>query len=426
MVAGSADSGNGGRIGGGGGSAPASIASAAGAEITSGAGASRHRADSDERRGRSLQPRTQLAIVTGAAIAAAVLLRRRPSLNERLKQAAGAHAEIRRAQSRWQHHAAQQQAAGGHAAGGHSAGGHSAGGHSAGVYQQQEAEPCSRQQPHTGRDTSSEHSHRGPSSSSRAGVAGASAEAAGSAGVRSGEAVNQGATQQEREQGGKAWGEAGSRLGQDESRRVRGGEGGEDLGGGYTSDAAAGMRGGGGEEQRDREEGAGEGGPKGHAEREEERLREEARQRAADEEVRRQQDRFRRAFHRYQHASRTQHTFDWYWDGRSFGHGWDEREEQAREEEKRRGGGGGGGGGRGGRLWEEMEMVTDHWHALGLDSSRGHSIPTSEIKAAFRAKAMEHHPDRNQDNQERAAANFRRVLTAYEFLSSRGKHAARR
>ncbi|CAI5942327.1 unnamed protein product [Closterium sp. NIES-65] len=239
--------------GGAGGDGSASSA-AAGAAITPGDVGSRSRTTSDdERGGRMLQPRTQLALVTGAAIAAAVLLLRgpRPSLNERLKQAAHGRAEAGR--------------------------------------------------------------------------------------------------------GG---------VGQRERDGVEEGVRGESTGGADTSYGSAGLNGGGEGARRD-----GEAGAKGEAEREEDRMRAEARQRTADEELRRQQDKFRRAFHRYQHASRTQHTFN---------------------------------------------------------CSRGHSIPKAEIKAAFRAKAMEHHPDRNQDNQERAAVNFRRVLTAYEFLSSRGKQAARR
>ncbi|CAI5537456.1 unnamed protein product [Closterium sp. Naga37s-1] len=190
--------------GGGGGGSSASSAAAGAAITTGGAGGSRHRTISDdEKGGRMLHPRTQLALVTGAAIAAAVLLLRgpRPSLNERLKQAAVGKAESSRR-----------------------------GVEAAAGQVQEGVSPLPARQPHP----------------------------------------------------------AHFQL---------------------------------------------------------------ARQRAADEELRRQQDRFNRAFHRYQHASRTQHTFNWYWDGRSFGHGWDEQ---------------------------------------------------------------------------RAAVNLRRVLTAYEFLSSRGKQAARR
>ncbi|CAI5954091.1 unnamed protein product [Closterium sp. NIES-64] len=239
--------------GGAGGDGSASSA-AAGAAITPGDVGSRSRTTSDdERGGRMLQPRTQLALVTGAAIAAAVLLLRgpRPSLNERLKQAAHGRAEAGR--------------------------------------------------------------------------------------------------------GG---------VGQRERDGVEEGVRGESTGGADTSYGSAGLNGGGEGARRD-----GEAGAKGEAEREEDRMRAEARQRTADEELRRQQDKFRRAFHRYQHASRTQHTFNWYWDGRSFGHGWD-----------------------------EPPGVT----------------------------AFQKQRSRNQDNQERAAVNFRRVLTAYEFLSSRGKQAARR
>lgn len=67
-------------------------------------------------------------------------------------------------------------------------------------------------------------------------------------------------------------------------------------------------------------------------------------------------------------------------------------------------------------------MWSHHYAVLGLDRSRANPYSDLEIKAAFRAKAMECHPDQNQDNKEAAEEKFKEVLKSYEAIKSERKN----
>ncbi|KAL0914543.1 hypothetical protein M5K25_014899 [Dendrobium thyrsiflorum] len=67
-------------------------------------------------------------------------------------------------------------------------------------------------------------------------------------------------------------------------------------------------------------------------------------------------------------------------------------------------------------------MWSHHYAVLGLDRSRASPYSDLEIKAAFRAKAMECHPDQNQENKEAAEEKFKEVLKSYEAIKSERKN----
>ncbi|MDB5777016.1 MAG: Chaperone protein DnaJ [Herbaspirillum sp.] len=59
--------------------------------------------------------------------------------------------------------------------------------------------------------------------------------------------------------------------------------------------------------------------------------------------------------------------------------------------------------------------MKDHYAALGIDSDAS----VAAIKSAYRKKASEYHPDRNQSAD--APARFREAQEAYELLSDPDK-----
>ncbi|KAI4339801.1 hypothetical protein MLD38_024701 [Melastoma candidum] len=67
--------------------------------------------------------------------------------------------------------------------------------------------------------------------------------------------------------------------------------------------------------------------------------------------------------------------------------------------------------------------LSHHYSVLGLDRSRKTPYTDTEIKAAFRAKAMEFHPDQNQSNKEVAEVKFKEVLRSYESIKKERKHS---
>ncbi|WOK95589.1 hypothetical protein Cni_G04296 [Canna indica] len=60
--------------------------------------------------------------------------------------------------------------------------------------------------------------------------------------------------------------------------------------------------------------------------------------------------------------------------------------------------------------------MSHHYTVLGLDRTRAEPYSDAEIKTAFRAKAMEYHPDQNQENKETAEAKFKEVMTSYDAI----------
>ncbi|PKA54239.1 hypothetical protein AXF42_Ash000072 [Apostasia shenzhenica] len=61
-------------------------------------------------------------------------------------------------------------------------------------------------------------------------------------------------------------------------------------------------------------------------------------------------------------------------------------------------------------------MWSHHYAVLGLDRYRAKPYSDAEIKTAFRAKAMECHPDQNQQNKDAAEEKFKEVLKSYEAI----------
>ncbi|KAB2082793.1 hypothetical protein ES319_A05G221800v1 [Gossypium barbadense] len=66
--------------------------------------------------------------------------------------------------------------------------------------------------------------------------------------------------------------------------------------------------------------------------------------------------------------------------------------------------------------------LSHHYSVLGLDRSRTQPYTEDEIKAAFRAKAKQFHPDQNQKNKEVAEAKFKEVMTSYEAIKQERKN----
>ncbi|KAL5707196.1 hypothetical protein ACHQM5_025277 [Ranunculus cassubicifolius] len=67
-------------------------------------------------------------------------------------------------------------------------------------------------------------------------------------------------------------------------------------------------------------------------------------------------------------------------------------------------------------------MLSHHYSVLGLDRWRTKPYTEDEIKTAFRTKAMEFHPDQNQNNKEAAEAKFKEVMSSYEAIKLERKN----
>eukprot|EP00271_Cylindrocystis_brebissonii_P005167 TRINITY_DN17114_c0_g1_i1.p1 TRINITY_DN17114_c0_g1~~TRINITY_DN17114_c0_g1_i1.p1 ORF type:complete len:289 (+),score=61.05 TRINITY_DN17114_c0_g1_i1:147-1013(+) len=144
----------------------------------------------------------------------------------------------------------------------------------------------------------------------------------------------------------------------------------------------------------------------------EEDMRREARYQYMKSEEEKARDRFRRAYARWQRETsqhQQQEQQHQYWDGRSFGHGWSEEEERRSRWQQQ--------ANRGAGRERSAPSAAQHWQLLGLDRNPEKPFSSAEIKAAFRKKAMEHHPDVNQGDPKQAEQKFRQVLDAYHALS---------
>ncbi|KAG6502478.1 hypothetical protein ZIOFF_034757 [Zingiber officinale] len=60
--------------------------------------------------------------------------------------------------------------------------------------------------------------------------------------------------------------------------------------------------------------------------------------------------------------------------------------------------------------------MSHHYTVLGLDRTRAEPYTDAEVKSAFRTKAMEHHPDQNQENRVAAEAKFKEIMMSYEAI----------
>ncbi|XP_062190335.1 uncharacterized protein LOC133893351 [Phragmites australis] len=95
----------------------------------------------------------------------------------------------------------------------------------------------------------------------------------------------------------------------------------------------------------------------------------------------------------YQHSRRD----DWYWDAETF-----YANQRTNYRSKPR---------------EAMNYtMSHHYSVLGLDRSRSEPFSDADIKNAFRRKAMQYHPDQNQNNKEVAEAKFKEVMDSYEAI----------
>src|SRR4030042_2657535 len=64
-----------------------------------------------------------------------------------------------------------------------------------------------------------------------------------------------------------------------------------------------------------------------------------------------------------------------------------------------------------------MVCMKDYYWVLGV----ARNASQDEIRKAFRGLAMQHHPDRNPDNQKEAEQRFKEVNEAYEVLGDEVK-----
>eukprot|EP00897_Mesotaenium_endlicherianum_P003995 jgi/Mesen1/3623/ME000020S03155 len=126
-----------------------------------------------------------------------------------------------------------------------------------------------------------------------------------------------------------------------------------------------------------------------------------------------ERDQLNKSYARWRQQWQQQYDKEWSWDGKP-------RQAYERASNFDKDPGPGSGSSSASRPGRSQRGAAEHWQALGLDRLRPEPFTSEEIKAAYRAKAMEHHPDKNPDNPEAAASKFRRVQRAYQALTGEG------
>jgi len=108
--------------------------------------------------------------------------------------------------------------------------------------------------------------------------------------------------------------------------------------------------------------------------------------------------------------------WDWKWEGNRWEWKGEEQRERAQKEQE----------------WQRKEekkhmnsyellkraRLAYHFTVLGLDATRAQPYSDADIKAAFRSKAFEYHPDQNPGNAQMAEVKFRQLLESYHLLKS--------
>jgi hypothetical protein len=72
-------------------------------------------------------------------------------------------------------------------------------------------------------------------------------------------------------------------------------------------------------------------------------------------------------------------------------------------------------------FYMSQAKVAHHLGVLGLDPNHSRQYSGAEIKAAFRARAKEYHPDHNQSGNKQAEVKFKQILESYQALRTHYK-----
>ncbi|CAN8307925.1 unnamed protein product [Cochlearia groenlandica] len=125
----------------------------------------------------------------------------------------------------------------------------------------------------------------------------------------------------------------------------------------------------------------------------------------------RERNKFRRGFENWKENDPSAHQYhqqfqrnDWYWKTESTFR--NQRTNNSQEPSPKQ---------------SRVYPLSHHYSVLGLSRSRAAPYTEAEIKKAFREKALEFHPDQNQNNKDVAEAKFKEVLLSYEAIKEERK-----